>query len=180
MQDMTAAFLVAQERLFDAIVAHGGFSWTMTTPHSEIDQLRLTNNTAKCIQTLDTMCKWYGPMNTSAWVYTVDPGSVMQPGEAERYIALFLLARGDYAWQGYGWIGCTDKPWPRPPEWDLDYGVPENICSETSAGSGVYRREYTKASVAWDCRTHQGTVTRKQPRDVMLALPVKSDDSPLV
>lgn len=38
-------------------------------------------------------------------------------------IATFLLARGDYAWLGYGWQGCvggnasvggTDGKWPRP------------------------------------------------------------------
>ena len=111
MLDMTDAFLVGQAKLFDAIVAKGGFSWTMTTGNAQLDQIRRTNDTAKCIETLDTFCKWYGPANQSARVYYVDPGDAMKPGEAERYVALFLLTRGDFAWLGYGWIGCTDQPW---------------------------------------------------------------------
>ena len=92
MQDMTAAFLAAQAKLFDAIIARGGFSWTMTTPRSEIDQIRQTNDSAKCMQTLDTMCEWYGPANRSAWVYTVDPGAVMQPGVSRTIIARTWVA----------------------------------------------------------------------------------------
>ena len=38
-----------------------------------------------------------------------------------------------------------------------------DICSETATGSGIYRREWTKATVEWNCQTHQGTITRKPP-----------------
>ncbi len=42
-------------------------------------------------------------------------------------LATFLLARGDYAWIGYGWIGCApNMDYYRPKELDIDYGIPIN------------------------------------------------------
>ena len=34
-------------------------------------------------------------------------------------------------------------------------------CKETSVGSGVFEREWTGASVQWDCATGHGKITRK-------------------
>ena len=66
--------------------------------------------------------------------------------------------RGPFAWLGYGWLGCGAAsgscghgPYVRPPELDLDYGEPIGHCKETSPDSGVFRREWTKASVEMDC-----------------------------
>lgn len=39
----------------------------------------------------------------------------------------------------------------RPPELELDYGMPTEQCHETGEGTGVFQREWTKASVAMDC-----------------------------
>jgi hypothetical protein len=59
---------------------------------------------------------------------------------------------------GYGWLGCGDAtgsaaagPYVRPPALELDYGTPIDgkHCEET--GSGVFTREYTKASVEMRC-----------------------------
>lgn len=69
-----------------------------------------------------------------------------------------------YAMLGYSWCGCTngEQMRPRAAEWDEDFGSPSNgACSETSAGSGVFSREYTKATVSWDCNAMHGTITRK-------------------
>lgn len=48
-----------------------------------------------------------------------------------------------------------------PEALNADYGEPKGICQETSAGSGVFTREWTKASVKMDCNTYTGTVTMK-------------------
>ena len=71
---LTAAFQLVQDRLFKQLVAMGGFSWTMTSSNSEIDQIRLQNDTAKCTATLRTHCQWYGPANQSAMIYYVNGG----------------------------------------------------------------------------------------------------------
>lgn len=50
----------------------------------------------------------------------------------------------------------------RPPEMDVDYGVPQDeYCKETAAGSGVFTREWTKASVQIDCKSWTPTITMK-------------------
>lgn len=118
MLQLTAAFQLVQDRLFKQLIAMGGFTWTMTSSNSQIDQIRLQNDTAKCTEILQTYCQWFGPANQSAVIYYVNGGDAMV--QAERYVAEFLLTRGDFAWLGYGWIGCTDSFWPRPPQWDVD------------------------------------------------------------
>ena len=104
----------------------------------------------------------------------------------EQDLATFLLVRGPYAWLGYVWSGCTDSgypsgcdpkcqaddcrpcrfptardqdPFPRPAALDEDYGEPMGHCTEASPG--VWKREWTKASVALDCNAFKATITKK-------------------
>ena len=47
----------------------------------------------------------------------------------------------------------------RPAALDADYGAPvDAICAETAPGSGVFAREWSKASVSVDCNTLEGTI----------------------
>ena len=59
--------------------------------------------------------------------------------------------------------GCeSTKEFPRPKEWDVDYGgKPSTPCVETGRGTGVFVREYPKAHVEWDCHLGRGKVTMK-------------------
>jgi len=81
------------------------------------------------------------------------------------YTAEFLLTRGPYAMLGYSWCGCTngEQMRPRAAEWDEEFGQPvgEAACQETSPGSGVYERQWTRATVQWDCNAGHGNITRK-------------------
>jgi len=76
----------------------------------------------------------------------------------EQDIATFLLVRGPYAWIGYGWIGCS-KPWVRPPGVDIDYGEPTSDCKEIQ--TGVFTREYSKATITMDCPNWKATIKMK-------------------
>ena len=66
---------------------------------------------------------------------------------------------------GYSWCGCTngDQMRPRAAEWDEEFGEPAGVCKET--GDGVYTREWTHATVSWDCNAApaapHGKITRK-------------------
>lgn len=90
----------------------------------------------------------------------------------EQDLATFLLSRGDYAWLGYGWLGCHSEPpgyainataasWVRPPAMDVDYGRALGTCQETAPNSGVFTREYEHASVKMDCDAWQASITMK-------------------
>ncbi len=65
--------------------------------------------------------------------------------------------RGPYAWLGHGWEGC-DRVYPRPADLDVDYGVPLGICGETSPGSGVFVREWSRATVQMNCSSFTPTI----------------------
>ena len=63
---------------------------------------------------------------------------------------------------GTGWVGCgMEGMYARPAALDVDYGHPIGDCKETSAGSEVFTRDFSKATVQMDCKAWQGTITMK-------------------
>jgi hypothetical protein len=50
-----------------------------------------------------------------------------------------------------------------------DYGEPTEICKETAERSGVFTREWTKASIQMDCNTYAPEIKMKDD-----ASPVKT------
>ena len=42
-----------------------------------------------------------------------------------------------------------------------DFGEPTEVCKETAANSGVFTREWTKASISMDCNTWTPTIKMK-------------------
>ena len=68
---------------------------------------------------------------------------------------------GKHAWLGHGWSGCS-RVYERPALLDADFGEPTDaVCMETAPGSGIFTREWTKASVKTDCNTWTSTITMK-------------------
>eukprot|EP01049_Picozoa_sp_SAG25_P011039 SAG25_NODE_1285_length_3416_cov_3.811275_4_plen_117_part_00 len=91
---------------------------------------------------------------------------------AGEQVAEFLLMRGPWAYLGTGWVGCApvggpdamgsnDTNYSRPVAWDRDYGVPLGLCRETSKGSGIFAREWSKATVSIDCKTAKTRIVMK-------------------
>ena len=83
----------------------------------------------------------------------------------EQDVAQFLLSRGKFAWLGFNWMGCVSEDqiqYLRPSQMDVDYGTPEEeYCRETAPGSGIFTREWSRASVKIDCNTWKPTITMK-------------------
>ena len=87
-------------------------------------------------------------------------------------LGIFLAARGNYSWLGYGWMGCgcgwehngvmPCNIYDRPAALDVDYGVPIGRVKETKQGSGIFHREWTKATVRVDCNAYDATITMKK------------------
>ena len=52
-----------------------------------------------------------------------------------------------------------------PPEFNEDYGEPAEgeagLCHETAGGSGIFTRDYSRATVQMDCTAWKGSVTMK-------------------
>ena len=171
MQDHVDAFRRNIAKLQKATVENGGFYWQMITgrgplirptPAGTYRRKTAYNVTAeKCASTLR---KQYCTTAPEAWrsahLYQVWP---TDPNIGEQAVAEFLLTRGDFAWIGYSWSGCesAEKQFPRPVEWDYDYGGKAlGPCRESELKPGVFTREYPKATVEWDCHSGRGSVTR--------------------
>jgi hypothetical protein len=62
---------------------------------------------------------------------------------------------------GAGWAGCDCYP-DFYAGFERDYGTPVKASyGESSAGSGVFVREWTKADVRFDCNTGKANITMK-------------------
>lgn len=189
MQDHVAAYTANMARLTDAVVGAGGFYMQLTQRGPQIRPIAADcyndcgNVTPKqCAATLrEDWCVAEPPAWKNAATYLMRPvqsstntnmthgdedgsGSIrVNPVSATQAAAQFLLTRGPYAWIGYfDWQtqgGISN--WPRPPEWDTDYGAPDGPCSETGEGTGIFTRRWSKATVTWDCNEAKGTIVVK-------------------
>ena len=80
---------------------------------------------------------------------------------------------------GYSWYGCTGSAMhgggaspdpPRATEWDVDFGEPTGPCKQSST-TGVFEREWGKATVSWDCNAGKGDIKMKAGFEHELAQP---------
>ena len=76
-------------------------------------------------------------------------------------LAAFLLARGPYAYLGWGEWGMVwpeNVPFPKQ-VWDLDVGIPlDTVCEPSPHASYVFQRRYSKVSVQLDCKAWKATI----------------------
>jgi len=82
-------------------------------------------------------------------------------------VAGFLLVRGDFAWLGYGFLGCAaDVNYTQPEVMRQDFGKATGPCTQkkTKDGHSVYTREFSGATVELDCDSWAGKVTTKKGR----------------
>jgi len=166
MQTQVMAYRESIYQLKKQVVPMGGFWWQlMDSIGSKLVSNKNHNvTTAQCKATLKTLCVGDNASATpAAWnkmqMFNIpDGGSHTTAAGFTDYTAEFLLTRGPYALLGYSWCGCTNGQTmrPRAKEWDSDYGAPAGVCKETSEGSGVFEREWSGATVRWDCNTAAG------------------------
>eukprot|EP01051_Picozoa_sp_SAG22_P014977 SAG22_NODE_1895_length_3366_cov_3.131007_3_plen_140_part_00 len=127
-----------------------------TGPHSIV-------NNDTCAADLRALCNETAPPQTRAMMYALgkEPHDPSKLTALHQDLANFLLIRGPFAWLGHGWSGCS-KNYPFPKEFNLDYGEPvDKVCKETGPNSGVFEREWSKASVKMDCNSWTPTITMK-------------------
>lgn len=156
MQDMVTAYDNAIDALRAKVVPMGGWWWQLIRGRGPQVKEMGVDQAAQCATSLRSYCT----ENPSSWdetsLYQVQPTDAI--ANATQYTAEFLLSRGPYAWLGYSWLGCGGTNWPRPQQWDVDYGTPSGVCAETGADTKIFRRTYSKATVEWNCNTATGSI----------------------
>jgi hypothetical protein len=159
---ITDGWRQTMQAVYDAIYANNGWAWQMFT----------TSNTPSPSQCLTYFRKTALTLNSTALMFEFTNASSAATLPAfNEDLATFLLVRGDYAWLGYGWLGCTSdsnagfgKNWsyPYPAGLRVDYGIPTLPYYETGSNTGIFQRDYTKATVQFNCNTWTGTVSMKE------------------
>ena len=161
-----------------AIVEGGGFNWQLFS-HAAAPSDKGT----KCKSFFRDACAAGSTMQTHATQFGLSVNKALGPGpwsparnstpwtlnHEQLDVASFLVARGPWAWLGYGWMGCgcgwenngemDCGGYLRPASLDVDYGEPLGLCKE--ARDGLFVREWSKATVSVDCDTLEPTISMK-------------------
>jgi hypothetical protein len=174
-QDQISSIAKSYERnmaeIYDGILKRGMFSWQqLWNGQSNPSQKNgcctkpLVEEGKTCATSLRAMCSADSPAQTRTMMYAFSPGhcggdpsKLVQPLHD---IANFLLVRGKYAYLGHGWLGCSHE-YEVPEQINWDYGEPTELCKETAKDSGVFSREWTKATIQMDCNSWTPTITMK-------------------
>lgn len=150
-----AAFQGLSARVYAAILARGKFAWNLFFDNGVDCPMPLVTRD-NCALDLRSMCTQFSPAQTRAILYGFSPGSCRGTDPAnltqvDQDVVNFQLIRGPYGWIGNGWLGCSTA-YERPAIFDADFGDPVDVlCSETAPGSGVFRREFARATVQMNC-----------------------------
>lgn len=185
---MMQAWRTTMDAANEAVLAHKGYTWRLFYNNWTCAQAPFDKN--ECEAYMDLACAEAAPLDQNALFYGFSgetgcspdhmpsptaaafrsgppPGAPSASGDAAnpiidlmQHLASFLLIRGPYAWLGWAWLGCGHIPF-RPPELDVDYGVPLGNCRAIAGQKGVFRREWSKATVELDCAQWKENITFK-------------------
>ena len=180
LQSQVDAYQASKLALIEKVIPLGGFWWQLlgnnhaVTPNTgcpaNASECNPPVTESQCKSMLRAQCPPKGSgQKPASWskmqLYKIEKngdnfGNVSS-AMFDDYTAEFLLTRGPYAMLGYSWCGCTngDESRPYPEAWNLDYGEPVGgePCHETS--DGIFEREWSKATVEWDCAAGHGKIT---------------------
>ena len=172
LQALTAAYDANMAALRAKTLAAGKFAWQMLWTGGAADSVGSTCaqplvKQATCAADLRALCSADSPAQSRAMMYSFGPGGCRgdpkEIPELEQDLANFLLVRGPFAWLGHAWLGCSHV-YQFPDALNVDYGEPVGgaLCAETKPGSGVFTREWTKASVSMDCNKWAPSIVMKK------------------
>eukprot|EP00054_Salpingoeca_dolichothecata_P036770 m.8584 g.8584 ORF g.8584 m.8584 type:complete len:581 (+) comp7015_c0_seq1:40-1782(+) len=158
MQELVDAYQDSMKKFHQKLVGMGGWTWQLT--HGKGPEIRNTS-TDVCVKGLRSWCQPNPPQFAQTHRYQIAKGE-MSNSTVEDITAEFLLTRGPYAWLAYGWMGCSSTRQPFSEKyWHYDYGQPKGVCQETGTDTKVFRRDWDKATIEWDCNTGKGSISQQ-------------------
>jgi len=169
LQDITNAYWSNMAEVYKTVLARGKFSWQQLWTGQGDDPHNIGDTCpgplvqqSSCAADLRKLCAANSQAQNRFMMYAFSPGKCnMDPSTLsmfEQDLANFLLVRGKYAVLGHGWLGCSRK-YVFPDALNMDYGEPMDLCKEVS--TGVFQREWSKATVEMNCNSWTGTIKMK-------------------
>jgi hypothetical protein len=167
--DMVAAYRWLIARAGAAVTARGKWTWSEFLNNDPFQSInggcpQPWVRQATCAADLRALCSAGAPAQSRTLLYgfapgcpSLDPAHLASP---QHDIANFQLVRGASAFLGSGWQGCSAAlRYEFPQELNADFGAPAGACAEAPPGSGVFVREFQRATVQMDCATWTPTIT---------------------
>lgn len=177
--DITSAWNATMGAVQQYILDHGGYTWSLIPGQANANAMPLLMNKTTCAATLREACRHDSRWQQFSTLFGLNKGKAWTSTtltQLDQDLAYFLLARGPYAWLGWGKWGMD---WPSLSCWSqqcdddhivplpaqltaggLDVGEPLGICTELGS-SGVFVRNYSKVQVQLDCGQFVGKITPK-------------------
>ena len=169
-KQLSDSYVQNMAAVYKEVLARGMFSWQqMWNGQGSPDEKNGCCTSplvreANCADQLRSLCTAASPAQTRLMQYSFSPGGCKgDPGNLTsplQDIVNFQLVRGPYALLGHGWLGCS-REYQVPAEINMDFGEPQGLCKETAPKSGVFTREWSKATFQMDCNTWTPTYTWK-------------------
>ena len=170
--DITSNWTLTRKMTAAALLKAKGFGWGSDSMFAGTGARAVVNDIGgatgsmdprpKCAADLRRACAANSTWHDGALLFEFTRATFAKPFPlpyVQQDVAMFLLARGPYAWLGHNWMGCVDEALVRPKEIDVDYGTPvDERCVETRTGSGVFTRKWTTGTVMMDCNRWIGTL----------------------
>jgi hypothetical protein len=156
VQDMWHGWVNNTAAVNAAIVAAGGWQYQLAISGGGPT---FPTESAKCTAELQKACP-SSPSTPPGYSDYIITNVHSSPSKRDALIA-YLLTRGEYGFIGHGWEGTCNMDYTLPPEYAVDYGTPLDNCTESAAGSGIFVREWSKATVSINCATLQGQLKMK-------------------
>ena len=174
VRDLTVAWNVTMGEVQRSIILAKGYTWSLMDGQENANAHPTLLKQSTCIQQLRSACA--GGANEKKWqsnahLVGLNVVNGTQFLQLTQDVAFFQLVRGDFAFLGWGVWGMT---WPFNPEpkhgelppaphgvplpkiLESDFGVPvfrersggtTSSCFETTKGSGIFQREFSRAGV---------------------------------
>jgi hypothetical protein len=170
--DLTKGWLETFTAAQAAIVAAGKYTWSLIPDQDNANAEPVLVDQSSCRSFLSEACSPSSRWQSLPLMHGLAPGNSTNPlPTLASDIAVFLLARGDYAWTGYGewgmswpagstWQSKSGTPVARPVEMDLNYGSPsppKSTCTQVQGG--IFTRTLTNVVVTLDCATYAANYT---------------------
>lgn len=184
IRDITLAWNETMGAIERYLLDNKAYSWWLIENQENANAAPklLDSDATKCTQQLREACDASSSWQQNPQIFGLTINSTAnRPQQLEQDVAFFLLARGPYAWLGWGLWGMT---WPfnaepahgelppspdgvpRPEIIDRDYGEPVGLCHEDAPG--VFTRLWTKTRVTLDCNTFEADLAPVREHAVVL------------
>lgn len=179
IQRMTMEWNTTMTAVETALLLHQSYTWWLLKGQINADAAPTLLRQSNCTQQLQQWCRTDRESAPQLFGLSVVNGNDTSKNnyhglsQLQQDVAFFLLARGDYAWLGWGTWGMI---WPFnpqssehgkvPPQPDgvpipalisrNDFGIPlDPVCEEHE--HGVFVRKWSKAKIELDCNRFEAT-----------------------